>query len=363
MTATESPAVCPMPRTVRIRDEVYEQPCAYRYCPVCGLRWQGDQRVTAVAASEHLGGAAGLLTVTGPGGDYFDRLARSMGGPKKYAVWSWNRTARRRWRRLHLWASRPLRAWAREHAPGWRVLFRSWEYQRRGVLHLHLVVPYGTPAERRVTDLYVENLHRAARNYGFGYVMGGDTAKRPRWDRVPRVKPADGPAAARYVCKYVAATGAGKEGMADVAKRTATRGSVLYISPTLTRASGVNMTGLRNRRRIWARFRDEDGEVEDWASACLADSVQRGRPPLTPDALVAIRQAASRTGAGVWVDAGTGEVGEATLAPPPRQNGRTEPGPDRSTTRVVLRLAPVLLPDPSRPQLGPWRTSAEVVAV
>jgi hypothetical protein len=362
VTAQTPGAVCQWPRTVSVRDERYEVPCGSRYCAACGLRWQGDQRVQAVAASEHLGGTVGLLTVTGPGGEYFARYAREHGGDTRLAVATWNRRARRRWRRLHLRATRMLRDRMAVVAPGWRVLFRSWEYQKRGVLHLHLVVPYGSDGEREVTDAYVANLHAMARREGFGYVMGGDTGRRPRWDRVPRVKPADGPAAARYVCKYVAATGAGKEGMVHVAKRTATRGSVLYISPTLTQASGINMSKLRNRRRVWSRFRDSDGEVSDWPSACLADSVQRGRPPLTREGVRAIVEAARATRAGSWVDAGTGEVLDATEAPPPRQNGRTEPGGPRRTGRLVLRLAPVLLPDPDRPWLGPWRTSVEVLA-
>lgn len=353
--------VCETPRTVRLRDEVYEQPCGARSCPVCGQRWQGDQRVQAVAASEHLGGTVGLLTVTGPGGAYFARAAADEGGDTRIAVLRWNRQARRRWRRFHLWASRPMREWAREHAPGWRVLFRSWEFQKRGVLHLHLVVPYGTPAERRVTDLYVQNLHLGARQHGFGYVMGGDKSRRARWDRMPRVKPADGPAAARYVCKYVAATGAGKEGMWHVAKATATRGSVLYISATLTRASGINMTKLRNRRRVWARFRDDDGEVPDWDACCLADSVQRGRPPLTRASMERVRKAARLTSAGSWVDVETGEVRDATEAPRPRENGRTGPPRPKGAARLALALAPVLLPDPKRPWLGPWRTEAVLV--
>lgn len=356
-------AVCPDPRKIRVREEVYEGPCGSRYCPVCGMRWQGDQRVQAVAASEHLGGTVGLLTITGPGGAYFARAAAEEGGDTRIAVLRWNRRARREWRRFHLWASRPLREWAREHAPGWRVLYRSWEFQKRGVLHLHLVVPYGTPTERRVTDLYVENLHLGAQAHGFGYVMGGDTGRRPRWDRIPRVKPADGAGAARYVCKYVAATGAGKEGMVHVAKRTATRGSVLYISPTLTTRSGINMTKLRARRRIWARFRDEAGEVPDWDACCLVDAVQRGRAPLTRASVERIRRAARATGACLWVDASTGELRTPTEAPRPRQNGRTEPAAARGSTRLALALAPVLLPDPKRPQLGPWRTDARVVLV
>lgn len=353
--------VCPRPRTVAVRAESYDVPCGSRYCPVCGLRWQGDQRVRAVAASEHIGPASALITVTGPGGNYFARAAGRTSGSSYMHVRRWNASARRRWRAMHLYASRPLRGWAREHAPGWRLSFRSWEFQKRGVLHLHLVLPYGTPEERRVTDLYLWNLWSCARQFGFGYVMGGDKGKRPTWGRPPKVKVADGPAAARYVCKYVAATGAGKEGMVDVAKRTATRGSILYVAPALTRASGCSMTTLRARRRIWARHAGSDGEVKDWDAVCLVDAVQRRRPPLTEEGIATIREAACATGATHWVDARTGEVGEATDAPKPRENGRTEPRGVREEVRLVLHLAPVLLPDPDRPQLGPLRTAVRVV--
>lgn len=353
--------VCLTPRTVSVRAEVYTTPCGSRYCPACGLRWQGDMRVCAVAASEHVGPAVALITITAPGRRYFQWPGFTGTGMDGQAVDWWNGEARGEWRRLHLWASRPIREWAREHAPGWRVLFRSWEYQKRGLLHLHLVMPYGTPEERRATTLYVHNLWSGARAFGFGYVMGGETGARPTWNAPPPIKPADGRGAARYVAKYVASVGAGKEGMVDVAQRTAQRGSVLYISRTLTTATGVTMTGLRARRRIWARHPWARAGGEAWEHAKLIDAVQRGRPPLTQEGVQVIRDALTRTGAVLWADAATGEVCPPTDAPPPAQDGATPPPTVRDGGRVVLSLAPVLLRDPTPAFLGIARTVVEVV--
>lgn len=335
--------------------------CASRYCPVCGDRWQKDQRVMAVAAAEHVPDTVALVTVTAPGSAYFaDAAWRWVGGPWRLKRW-WNEEARSAWRDLHLWASRPLRGWAKKQAPGWRVLFRSWEYQKRGLLHLHLVLPYSTPEEKRVTDLYVWNLWSGARAHEFGYVMAGDTGTPPSWARPPRVKPANGTDAARYVCKYVASTGAGKEGMRDVAQRTAQRGSVLYVAPALTRRSGVTMTGLRNRRRIWARYPWARASRDAWEDACLVEAIQRGRPRLTTGAVLRIRLALSRTRAGSVVDGTTGELLPPVPAPPPPEGGRTplpRPAPAR---RLVAVLAPVLLRDPEPAERSHYRTVPVIV--
>lgn len=362
----ETSAGCDRRRRIKVREEEYEVPCGSRYCASCGVRWMGDQRVQAVAASQELDGGVALITVTAPGRAWLESVARARDIRLRDVLHWWNAHARARWRRLHLSASRPVRAWAALHAPGWRVLFRSWEYQKRGALHLHLVMPYGTPEERRVTDLYVWNLWSAARLHGFGFVLGGDRDETPGWTRAPTVVPADGPAAARYVAKYVASTGAGKEGMVAVAQRTAQRGSILYVSPTLTRRSGVTMTSLRARRRIWGRYPRARLSRREWEVACLLDAVQAGRAPLTPEAKDTIRRLCLRTGATLWVDAEDGVAEAPTAAPAPLKavEDRTPwAGPRRA---VVGRLASVLLRDPDAPWLGPTRSalvSWEVVNV
>lgn len=351
--------VCEQRRTIELRAEVYEVPCGSRYCAACGKRWQGDMRVQAVAASEHLAGGVALITITAPGSDYFHSDDRWASMPVKDRYRRWNRHARRRWRVFHLRATRPLRAWADKHNVGWRLLFRSWEYQKRGALHLHLVVPYDTPDRRRFTDLYVHNLWAEHDLFHFGWIHGGDRNEKLQGYRPPSIVPADGPAAARYVCKYVASTGAGKGSMVEVAQRTAQRGSVLYISPSLTSASGINMTKLRSRRRIVGRMPWALKSHEEWKAACLVDSIQRGRPPLTEEAVQTIRRAVRATGAALWVDTKTGEVHTPTEAPPPRDMARTCHLRERDGERLDPELVAVLLPDPTRPWLGPIRTVIE----
>lgn len=300
----------------------------------------------AVAAAEHVPDTVALVTVTAPGNAFFaDDDWRVIGGPWVKKKW-WNAEARGEWRRLHLRASRGVRQ--RDDYPGseWRVLFRAWEYQKRGLLHLHLVLPYATVAQQALTDAYVLRLWELAREHDFGYVMAGDTSTPPTWARAPKVKPARGEDAARYVCKYVASAGAGKEGMRDVAKRTAQRGSVLYVSRTLTARSGVTMSGLRNRRRIWGRYPWARGGGDPWEAARRIEEAQRGRPRFTPEAVLRLRMALTRTPAGSVVDERTGELCPPVPAPPPPEGGRTPLPRPAVSRRLVAVLAPVLLRDP-----------------
>lgn len=356
-------SVCERRRTIKVREEEYEVPCGSRYCPGCGVRWMGDQRVCAVAAAGELSGAVALITITAPGRDWFQRAGNREGVRPREAMRRWNETARRRWRELHLLASSPVRRWQREHAPAWRLWMRSWEYQKRGALHLHLVLPWGTPEERRVTTLYVHNLWSCARAHGFGYVLGGDAEDQPTWRHAPRIAPADGPGAARYVAKYVASTGAGKEGMIGVAQQTATRGSVLYIARPLGEASGVTMTSLRSRRRVATKYPGAAETRTRWEAACLVDAIQAGRPPLDGPSVAALRRAAATPGVVGWVDPDDGILEPPTPAAVPlgaKEDRVPYAGPGRV---VVAALAPVLLGDSDPGPLGPTRTRVVAVEV
>lgn len=297
----------------------------------------------AVTAAEHVGEHVGLITATAPGDAFFeDPEWKVVGGRPVKERW-WNAEARENWTRLHRDASKGPRAYARAHGEWWGVLFRSWEYQKRGVLHGHIVVPMGTPVQETASRLYLANLWTWARHHDFGYILGGTKGTGTSWSKPPVLAKASGKDAARYVCKYVASVGAGKEGMRDVARRTAQRGSVLYVAPWLMRASGVTMTGLRNRRLLWARYpwAREGGEV--WEQARLIHAAQRGRPRFTGAAVQRLRLALSRTPVALLRVAGAGEVYTRIPAPPPPQNGRTPlPSPPRRGV-VDAVLAPVLL--------------------
>lgn len=356
MNAPADSVVCQNPREVKIRHEQYRLPCGSRECAVCGARWEKDQRVRAVAASEQLEHGVALVTVTAPGKTHFVPGEYLTLGSRRAQMDDWNRSARRRWRLLHLRASRRVRPWAQALGADWRVLYRSWEYQKRGVLHLHLVLPHDTWEERWCTELYVHYLWSLARSYHFGYVLGGDDRDTPGWVREPNVPTAAAESVARYVCKYVASIGHGKDSMRSVAKRTAKRGSVLYIAPKLTRASGVTMTSLRARRRIYARYPWARESTAEWGIACQIDALQRGCSPLTRSAEGGARAVLTRSRGSLCLGAATGGVSLATAAPPPLcavQDDHPPAGPPR---RVVAVLASVRLRDPERPDLGDWRT-------
>lgn len=359
----DAPAGCDRRRIIKVREEEYEVPCGSRYCGSCGVRWMGDQRVCAVAAAGEVGTAVALITITAPGREYFRAAGRRLGVRDREAMRRWNETARRRWRTLHLACSRPVRAWLGTQSSRPLLLMRSWEYQKRGALHLHLVLPFSTLEERRAVKLYVYNLWSCARDEGFGYVLGGDTAEVPSWERAPRVAPAEGASAARYVAKYVASTGAGKEGMIGVAQQTATRGSVLYISRTLGAVTGVTMGSLRARRRVATKYPGSGETTTRWGAACLVDAIQAGRPPLTPGAVLALRAACRAPGVVGWVDPEDGVLEPPTRAAVPltaKEDRRPYAGPRRA---VVAVLAPVLLGDPDPGPLGPTRTGLVAVEV
>lgn len=357
--------VCDRTRTVKIREEVYEVPCGSRYCPACGARWMGDQRVQAVAASEEIPTDVALITPTAPGDAVRDRIMRQRGWSRK-EFWSWwNGTAAERWRGLHLEASSVARRQCVAAGHDWRVHMRVWEYQKRGAKHVHVVCPMGSEPQRRATMLYVRRLSQAAAWWGFGMVLGGKKRRHERPGRVPRVARVPAGAAARYVAKYVAATGAGKDGLVTTVQRIAQRGSVLYISPRLTRASGVNMAKLRNRRRIWSRYRWARPTTRAWRAGCLVDAVQRGRAPLEREAVLALRRLSLRHDVRRVVDTATGEVVALTPAPRPLKaddSAAPRVGPGRL---AAVALASVLVRDSQAPWLGPTRTrlvAAEVVA-
>lgn len=354
---------CDALRTIVVRQERYQTPCGSRYCPACGKRWAKDQRIRAVAAAKSLPGDGALLTITGPGNDYFAPTGHETQIGVRAKKRLWNRSARERWSSLHREASREPRRAARDAGCDWRILYRTWEWQRRRVLHNHVVVPYGTPEEVAATDAYVANLHRLAPAHGFGYILGGDRDESPSADRPPTVKRMDVNAVAAYVSKYVSKAGDSRNGMVGVARAAGMRGSVLYVAQHLLRESGVSMTTLRNRRRIWGRYPFARTGQRGWQEAVLVDTVQRGRAPLSQEAIEQIRGLAARGVPGHLWDRATGEVLSLTRAPRPEGLAGWDPHPVVERRGWGVGLASVLLRVPEPENLGWIRTEVTDVAV
>jgi hypothetical protein len=278
--------------------------------------WLGDTRIRSVAAAAELRRPVALVSVTAPGRDVLPWDASGTAVEER-AAREWNQAAPGQWSKLHACAARDARQVAATLGVEWRLLFKAWEYQRRGVLHLHLVVPCGTPGQRRASEAYVSGLVARAPRYGFGFVDRGKLAASGPRRSTRTLAAVEAGRAAAYVAGYVASSGAGKGGVAEVAARQGVPGAVLYISNVLTRRSGVTMRSLRERRRVKCRYPGATASVEAWQAACVIDAMDRRRPPFPPNVRGALLRRALAERWTCAVDTGTGEVRGPTLAPAP----------------------------------------------
>lgn len=249
---------CPTPRW---RDgKTYR--CRSRRCPSCGLLWAGDARRKLLANVSHYGGDVALITVTAPGSD---RL------PDRQAMVRWNLDAPARWRRLHTAARQA--AIRKGHRV--RIVSRTWEYQRRGALHVHVVVGVHSAAELAGAHEYVAQLHRLRAGHDFGWV---DRGRAHGGKRSLEVIPAE--RAARYVAKYLSPLdrATGKPTLSETILRRDVPAHVLYVDRRLTCETGITMRSLRWRRRChMAGVDHETGETY----ASMIDHAGRTRDPAT----------------------------------------------------------------------------------
>jgi hypothetical protein len=149
------------------------------------------------------------------------------------------------------------------------VLTRVFEMQHRGVLHVHPVLAYGTYAERRAADRYLDLVDELAPHYGFGYS-----------ERKRRVMPAR--AAAAYLSAYFVT---GKREKATLQKSVMAEGmprSIVHVSVRLTQATGCTMRELRFRRFVWhvAASWVAAGEYAIARGIAVCWQENRGRPSL-----------------------------------------------------------------------------------
>lgn len=146
----------------------------------------------------------------------------------------WNRTAPERWRAMHGEAYRRCR---RAGLKPW-LLVRVWELQKRGTLHVHPMLAFSTPSERKAAERYVAHLNELRDRYGFGFI------ERKRLVREPR-------AAAAYLSSYFV-TGKGKKATLEESVRSnAMPRSIIHVSARLTQRSGLTMRSLRLIRYVW----------------------------------------------------------------------------------------------------------------
>lgn len=157
------------------------------------------------------------------------------------------------WTKLHRKAAQHAKrmlAREEEDPSAWRIVARAWEFQKRGVLHMHVVLPMGTQAERLGSEAYLIAVEALAAAHGFGYVDRGRKAsgRRDGPRRLPRLKAT---VAARYIAKYLAPVepGRGKILLTETVLHRDVPPHITYVSRELTSRTRITMGTLRQRRR------------------------------------------------------------------------------------------------------------------
>ena len=184
-----------------------------------------------------------MVTVTAPGSEVLPWGACAVdheGDPcsgrlgcvvESAAAERWNESAARRWSMMYQAVRDQLRP------RGTVILAYVWEPQRRGVGHLHVVVPveWLGPVVAALKDL--------AADYGFGFV---DDNRRSR-----RIKPgAMAGQAGAYIGSYLG-KGGKVEAVVDAMRAGVIPRRAFYVSSRLSRGYWT-MRFLRLRRRAWA---------------------------------------------------------------------------------------------------------------
>jgi hypothetical protein len=251
--------------------------CKRRDCPGYApiyLRDQAERLRENLAAWD---GKTCLVTLTAPGADVLPwDVTRCPPGEHKcsgklgcrvdwLAAARWNAAVTKQLGDLLKAARERTR---RKHGEnGVVVLAYVCEAQQRGVFHPHVVLGFRTAADRASLATFVDGLRRLRGRYGFGTGRRGsfDGGKPERFT---------GQDAGRYISKYLRPDGAKSsfvpllEAVARITPRDALTGChknlvrPVYVSPRLTRITGVTMGFLRFCRRAFVLLKVEHTRAE-----------------------------------------------------------------------------------------------------
>ena len=252
--------------------------CKRRDCPGYAPIYLRDQAERLRENLTAWDGKTCLVTVTAPGTDElpWDPSKCPPGEHKcsgrlgcrvhRATAATWNATVTKRLGDLLKVARERVR---RKHGRHAQVLVLAYvcESQQRGVFHPHVVLGYRTAADRAALDTFVETLRRQRGVYGFGTGRQGsfDGGKADRFT---------GQDAGRYISKYLRPDRAKTsfvpllEAINESTPRDPTTGRhrqlvrPVYVSPMLTRVTGVTMGFLRFTRRAFMVFKAEHTRAE-----------------------------------------------------------------------------------------------------
>ena len=246
--------------------------CKRRDCPGYAsiyLRDQAERLRENLAAWD---GKTCLVTLTAPGADLLPwdptkcpggqhRCSGKLGCRVNWLDAAiWNSTVTKRLGGLLKVARERTR---RKHGDnGVVVLAYVCESQQRGVFHPHVVLGYRTAADRAALETFVDALRRQRGAYGFGTGRRGsfDAGKPERFTGLD---------AGRYISKYLRPDGAKTsfvpllEAVNRISERDPDTGRhkqllrPVYVSPILTRMTGITMGFLRFCRRVFMMLKVE----------------------------------------------------------------------------------------------------------
>jgi len=180
---------------------------------------------------------------------------------------AFNQRAGKWWSELHRAAK--TRA---DRATGFKgkLAARVWEKQKRGLAHLHGVIPVGSADEVRWAEAYVTALREMSPWDGFGFVDGWHKVGRKFWPGVQ---------AAAYLSSYFAGGRGRKMAITENVLAGDLPRLVVFIGRDLTRVTGCTMRNLRNARRLWASragvIDKPNLEYEEWLAAAAMLSAKR----------------------------------------------------------------------------------------
>lgn len=224
------------------RSLFFGRSCRTRRCPSYAGIWARDvQRVLF----ENVGscGRVTMTSVTAPGADVLPwgcSESHAHSGLKgcrveAMAARRWNRRAPAKWSKMH----RAACQWVVRQGFKSPLAAKVWEEQKRGVIHLHVVLRAETGEEFHVAQLYVRRLRLIAAEYEFGFVD-------------IKLRRQDGREAAAYLSSYFVTGKGGKASIRESVLSEEVPSSMFYVARNLTEQTGCTMRSLRLRRRLWA---------------------------------------------------------------------------------------------------------------
>lgn len=229
------------------------QSCKKRTCEICGVVWARDWRRVLFEALQAPGVPVVLSAVTPPGIETlpWDEWHCAHLGPHRHsarrgcrvdgeALAEWSKDISQRWKLVHNGARL---ACQREMGRCLPLATRAWEPQVRGPGHVHPVFHVYSPEDVEVARCYLRHVARLGARHGFGFV--GEK-------RGTSMQVMSGDRAAAYLSSYFVRGKGSKTSLQENARNPHLPRMLIWVSPTLTRPTGVTMRNLRRCRQLWA---------------------------------------------------------------------------------------------------------------